>query len=145
MCQNLSTSEYHHTVLESMVDAPLFEHLSPQTTFQVCVPVAALVSRFLQPSHFIFIHSFVQVLSVDPPVFLLEDFLSEDEVLHLHALQDETMAPSGAVGASLKDSRHYRSSSTQFLNESGTPGARSTVLAACIKFFLLQARDPNAC
>ncbi len=82
---------------------------------------------------FTFANSHLQVLSVDPPVFLLEDFLSEDEVLHLHGLQDETMAPSGAVGASLKDSRHYRSSSTQFLDESGTPGAYRAAYSVDIK------------
>jgi prolyl 4-hydroxylase len=60
--------------------------------------------------------STVSVLSRDPPVYLLENFLNATEIAHVRALGIERLAPSEGVGTTAAETLEYRSSSSEYFS-----------------------------
>ena len=91
----MNHTTYKRHVLPSMIGTPRFERLPARAS--------------------------VQVLSLDPPVYLSDDFLSVTEVQHIRELGDERLQPSEALATPTSLSQHYLSSSTSYFDRHQTP------------------------
>jgi hypothetical protein len=86
--------QYHRHLIEQVAHGPRWEALLPQSS--------------------------VQVLSLDPPVFLIDNFLSAHEAQVMFESGQVRIAPSVVVGSSAEEALKWRTSQSTFFSNNET-------------------------